>query len=260
MMINPSSGNIISFDDTIPPITTCSLDPPEPNGDNGWYVSDVEVTLNATDDLSGVNRIEYRIQDGNWQTIPGNNGTFIINEDGDDLLIEYYAIDNAGNEETHHIFTIDIDQTVPSIVEIIYEKIGKNKGKMTVVCTDDTSEINRTEFLLDFELWFTDFKDPYEWIVEGYGPGHFYHCEVYDDAGNMEQPGIGIPPHDNKLKGIILYPQIANKTITFFTIFAFSRGLGYPWMGIHIFQWLTYRNDFTGYIGKYWIDGVFHHT
>ncbi|MBA7636884.1 hypothetical protein ES703_44512 [subsurface metagenome] len=51
----PSTGNRISFDDITPPVTTCTLNPPEPNGNNSWYVSDVEVTLNATDDMSGVN-------------------------------------------------------------------------------------------------------------------------------------------------------------------------------------------------------------
>ena len=43
--------------DTTPPVTTHNLDPPEPNGLNDWYVSDVTVTLNATDDLSGVKEI-----------------------------------------------------------------------------------------------------------------------------------------------------------------------------------------------------------
>ena len=40
--------------DCIPPTTSCFLDPLVPNGLNGWYVSNITVTLNATDNESGV--------------------------------------------------------------------------------------------------------------------------------------------------------------------------------------------------------------
>ena len=48
--------------DTTPPRTTHALDPAQPDGDGNWYVSPVEVTLNATDNDggSGVDRTEYR--------------------------------------------------------------------------------------------------------------------------------------------------------------------------------------------------------
>ena len=63
MGINPAIAN---NDDTTPPITTHTLDPPEPDGLNGWYVSNVNVTLTATDDMSGVNVTYYRINGGEW--------------------------------------------------------------------------------------------------------------------------------------------------------------------------------------------------
>ena len=37
--------SLSTLDDTTPPVTTHSLDPPEPDGLNGWYVNDVNVTL-----------------------------------------------------------------------------------------------------------------------------------------------------------------------------------------------------------------------
>ena len=54
-IIIPISGIGVFFDDITPPVTTCTLDPDTPDGDNGWYVSNVTVTLKATDDMSGVN-------------------------------------------------------------------------------------------------------------------------------------------------------------------------------------------------------------
>jgi Regulator of Chromosome Condensation (RCC1) repeat protein len=40
--------------DTAPPATSIALSPPAPDGQNGWYVSDVSVSVSATDDDSGV--------------------------------------------------------------------------------------------------------------------------------------------------------------------------------------------------------------
>jgi hypothetical protein len=224
-------------------------------GENGWYISCVNITFTVFG--SHIENVWYKLNDEGWQLYTGH---FILEicEDGIYIFCVKYE-DNTGNI-TIECVDFKIDKTKPIIIEIIYEKIGKNRGKMTVICEDETSGINRTEFLLDFIPWFTDFDEPYEWIVVGHGPGCFSYCKVYDNAGNIAKPKIGIPPHDNEFKGLILYPEITEKTITFFAIFAFSRGLGYPWIGIHMFQWITYRNDFTGYIGKYWIDAVFHHT
>ena len=101
------------FDDNTPPVTTHSLNPPEPDGENGYYVSNITVTLNATDDLSGVKEIKYRINENKWHTITGDIGLFVVNLEGNDILIEYYAIDNTNNEESIKSFTLDIDKTPP---------------------------------------------------------------------------------------------------------------------------------------------------
>jgi hypothetical protein len=46
--INPITGISSNRDDTTPPVTTISFNPPEPDGENGWYVSNVTVILNAS--------------------------------------------------------------------------------------------------------------------------------------------------------------------------------------------------------------------
>ena len=56
-------------DDTTPPVTTISLNPPAPNGDNGWYVTNITVTLNATDDESGVKVTYYAIDGGQCELV-----------------------------------------------------------------------------------------------------------------------------------------------------------------------------------------------
>ena len=84
-----------SDNDTTPPVTTCILNPLEPDGENGWYVSKITVTLNATDDDSGVNITRYRIDCSAWQIYLQ---PFTMTLDGQHI-IHYYSVDNAGNTE-----------------------------------------------------------------------------------------------------------------------------------------------------------------
>ena len=74
---NHGTNDAISFrniriqplDDSTPPTTTATLDPAEPDGDNGWYHQPVDVTFDADDGRfgSGVATTEYRVDGGDWQ-------------------------------------------------------------------------------------------------------------------------------------------------------------------------------------------------
>ncbi|KYK22804.1 hypothetical protein AYK24_08295 [Thermoplasmatales archaeon SG8-52-4] len=171
----------VNVDDTepesdYPPI----LDPPEPDGCNGWYVSDVEVILNATDPFSnnvssGVKEIRYTINGGAEQVIEGSTGSFVITQDGEDILVEYWAVDWVGNVESpKKSFSIDIDQTSPE-VSLSYEIIGGNKlqgwdFEFSVVATDEMSGIWYVEFYLNEDLQETIYApDPFIWAYTYYG-------------------------------------------------------------------------------------------
>jgi hypothetical protein len=260
------------FDDTTPPITTVSFDPPEPDGENGWYVSDITVILNATDDMSGVKEIRY-IYHG-FHTIPGDNGTFIIAEDGD-VLFEFWAIDNAGNEEIpHHICVVtNIDRTTPEI-ELEYEVTGGNSQvgwEITVTATayDDTSGMNRVEF---------NFSGIFGEIVIGPGP-------IYQWVYTLPP---SIPPRLYGLKaiGLILNPEITDEYVKFFAIFVIIFGLYYRYSyleayaydnagnwdfynimdsfssltvspGIYLFTNVILPSNYTGTIDKFFIRATF---
>jgi hypothetical protein len=110
----------IGCDDTAP-VSSHVLAIPDPNGENGYYVSDLNVTVSAFDpqigcdtDGSGVKEIKWTI-DGVGDTIPGATGTFPITEDGNDIVVEYWAIDWVGNVESKNSFIIDMDQTLAVI-------------------------------------------------------------------------------------------------------------------------------------------------
>lgn len=78
--------------DTTPPVTTATLEG-EQSGD--VYISDVKVTLTATDSGSGVNYTMYKIDDGAWNTY---TAPFMVTGNGDHI-VAFYSVDIAGNIE-----------------------------------------------------------------------------------------------------------------------------------------------------------------
>jgi len=186
----------ISYEDNEPPVTTHTLEPPEPDGLNGWYVSDLTVTLNATDDMSGVKEIIYYVNGGAWHVIPGSNGKFVLTQDGNDITIRYWAIDNAGNVEPKNTIMplIDMDQTPPAFTaeDFTYEVVGGNQWQgwdclFTANATDAMSDMNRVEFYVN---------DVLQETINGSGPTYQWefryptdlHISIYatafDNAGN----------------------------------------------------------------------------
>jgi len=172
-------SNSRNDNDTTPPVTTIYFDPPYPDGDNGWYVSDVTITLEATDDMSGVDFIKYLLDDNDWLTY---TGPFTVESDGYHR-ITYYAVDKAGNvEQPSEVIRFGIDQTPPTI-ELTWEVRGCFEVIFTVICSDATSGMDRVEFYINDVLMFIDDMEPYVWILDQRGP-YTYKFTAFDNAGN----------------------------------------------------------------------------
>jgi hypothetical protein len=188
--------------DGTPPTSEHVLSPAAPDGDNGWYVSDLTVTLNAADpsigcdqDGAGVKEIKYTIN-GVSGSVPGDTGSFKIENDGNDIEVKYWAIDNVGNEEAKHTFKIDMDQTKPDIPESIAYTTEK-KGALwyatfSVTCVDATSGMNRVEWALnDVVQNITTGSGPiYTWTIQWsadlHKPTITFKATAYDEAGNND--------------------------------------------------------------------------
>lgn len=78
-------------------------------GENGWYRSEVEYQITATDATSIPQYGEYRIDNGVWQT----GMTFTVSGDGTHT-VDYRAFDNAGNVTAKNE-TLLIDTTLPEV-------------------------------------------------------------------------------------------------------------------------------------------------
>jgi len=190
---------VIGADGT-PPVSNHSLDPATPDGENGWYVSDVEVTICAEDpsigcdtDGSGVREIKYTVN-GVQGSVPGNTGTFKIHNDGTNIEVKYWAVDNVGNTEAKHTFYINMDQTKPVVPEnISYYAFKENRYwyvTLSVNCTDANSGMDRVEWAIN---------DVVQNITTGPGPNYNWTIQwsdvvdpptfkaiAYDKAGNSD--------------------------------------------------------------------------
>ncbi|MCD6448657.1 MAG: lamin tail domain-containing protein [Thermoplasmata archaeon] len=94
-----------------PPETTYSIAEEQMPWD--WYVTNVTVTLNATDD-TGVKETKYRVDGGDWNAY---TEPFVISEPGSHL-VEYYSIDVWGVEEEVKNFTVNIANTSSNLAVI----------------------------------------------------------------------------------------------------------------------------------------------
>ena len=268
LSINSSSGNIRFLDDTTPPVTTYTLDPPEPDGENGWYVSNVTVILEATDDISGVKEIHYRISLGEWEVQAGDFVIFILDYDCFiDGFIEFYAVDFAENqEEIKSYCCINIDQLPPDIA-LSFEVVGGNPVDgwdilFTADAMDECSGMDRVEFYLNDVLQ--------ETVT---GPGPCYHWTFKY-----------LPNNNIRVIGLIRNLEITEEFVNFTAMVVIA--LGIPGMeihvevcaydtagnvdcdemqspsppidpGIYLFKNLALPNNYTGYIGKFLILATF---
>jgi hypothetical protein len=248
--------------DTTPPVTFCTLDPPEPDGENGWYISRITITLNAIDENSGVNVTYYQIDGGIWKPY---SQPFNITTDCSKHIIKYFSIDYAGNTEQTNNVTFAMDHTKPSVF-LSYTITGGNGlcGWVLTFCltaSDETSKMNRAEFYINEKLQET---------VYGLGPD--YGWDYY---------GSSI-----KIRGFIRDPEMVESFVKFYAILVMVIGfidpnlwysaIGYDnagnWMkdeiehpsfrvpikpGFYLFQNMTIPNNYTGYIGRYIIRAEF---
>ncbi|MGC9308365.1 MAG: OmpL47-type beta-barrel domain-containing protein, partial [Thermoplasmatota archaeon] len=188
---------VINVVTSVAPVTTCDVYPPHPAKYTGWYTDAVTIRLDAVDGVSGVSGTYYRFNEGNWLTY---TESIVVATDGR-YTLEYYSVDNAGNEEAVQSNTFKIDKTSPSLTfkqpsqghlylmgrEILPLKhtVVIGPATLAVDAGDDTAGIEMVEFYIDDELQKTVTDEPFELVWDE--PAFWKHtiqAIAVDQAGN----------------------------------------------------------------------------
>ncbi len=132
--------------DTTPPVTTAGVS--GPLGSNGWYVGPTTVDFTAVDDLSGVFRTEFSLDDGaTWTT-----GASVSLSASAVHNILYRSTDFVGNAETPKSIGVKLDTKPP--VTTASTRLHKILGvtislEVDLSAFDNVSGVASTEYSLD---------------------------------------------------------------------------------------------------------------
>ena len=115
-----------------------------------WFTGPVPVTLNASDNLSGVAGTFYSVDGGPEQAYAG---TFTISGEGVHTF-DYWSVDIAGNTETHKTRTVRIDSTAPVTQASVSGTAGTNGWhrsavQVTLTATDNLSGVMASFYRID---------------------------------------------------------------------------------------------------------------
>ena len=205
-------------------------------GSNGWYVSDVEISVEAVDDYSGVDKIEYSTDGSNWQeyTIP-----VVVSTDGTTTFY-FKAVDVAGNVEMTRTITFSIDQTPPVTTSELTGTLGENGWYVSDVsislsASDTDSGEAYTEYSFDQLDWYV-YSEPI--ILQNEGLTDVFYRSI-DNAGNVESTKVVSISIDT------IAPTIPNLSETSHDLNFWNRN------NLVDIQWSTSCDDISGLLGYY---------
>lgn len=157
-------------------------------GEDGIFTEPVTVNLTAGGTDGEPSGLEYRVNAGEWASVPAS-GEVVIDGSGTTLL-DYRATVGDTVVSGYATFTFDAVDTVAPTVKI---ELSKKNGvsnpakplKVTVTATDETSEIRIIEYRVDGGAW-TEIASGETVTVREKGP-HFIEARATDVHGNTSE-------------------------------------------------------------------------
>ncbi|MCK0116106.1 plastocyanin/azurin family copper-binding protein [Isoptericola sp. S6320L] len=160
--------------------------------DAGEYVGSASITLDATDDDSGVASVEYQLDGGTWYRYASR---LTVPTPGEHTL-SYRATDVAGNVSAPGTVTFTVASDVPEDTvapEVTASVSGERDARgsfvgratVTLAASDEGSGVDRTEFQVDGGTW-QRYAAPF---VVGSDGDHVVRYRATDGAGNASRTG-----------------------------------------------------------------------
>lgn len=175
--------------DTTAPVTTATVNRESPTGENGWYTTEVTVTLTAVDEESGVKSPKYRINGEEWMEY---TEAILFNEDGI-FTLEYHSSDNSGNIEEVKSIKIKLDKTAPeTTVAVNPENPTGTNGwytsdvAVTLSASDSMTDVKITQYRINKEEW-KEYTEALQLSADG---KYTIEYRSVDGAGNVEETKV----------------------------------------------------------------------
>jgi hypothetical protein len=152
-------------------------------GNGGWFLSNIGLTFDGEDQLSGLNRTMFKMDGAPWSEF---TGPISVEGEGRHIIL-YYSIDRVGNVEGQRNLTIRLDLNAPSTAYLIIGNLGAGDWfvspvNLSLSASDSVSGLSSTAYRLDRGLW-QIYLAPIQVDVSGM---HEVEFRSIDGAGNME--------------------------------------------------------------------------
>lgn len=193
----------VAVDNTGPVIVVTTDSPVKKIGETIFYQKNVLFSVNTSDALSGVNKVEYSIDGTNYQeyaapfAIPstGDINLKVRSIDNVNNLTEQFAfrvLDDAGNEVEMKDVAIRMatDETAPTveikpdkeIKKIENQNVASTDVKYTIEAKDDGSGVATILYRVDGKGDFIPYKSEIQFLNNG---KHQIDARALDKAGNI---------------------------------------------------------------------------
>jgi hypothetical protein len=173
---------LILLSDRIPPATS-------DNYDGAWYNADFTITLAASDSVSGVAATYYRVNGGSIKRV-GIDGQPRISSEGANNTLEYWSLDNVGNEELPHkiLAGMKLDKTPPTGSLLINGNatyVNSTSATLTISANDTVSGLAKMRFGNDSITWTTweTYNVSRAWTLTSGDGAKTVYCQFMDNAG-----------------------------------------------------------------------------
>jgi hypothetical protein len=148
----------------------------------GWFASDVNITLSSQDQGSGVSSMFFRLDGGEWQAYDRQVGA---SGEGSHVL-EFYAVDLAGNSGTVVAAEFGMDTVAPTIsflplVEALGDGTYLYQLSARLTAEDGGSGIRSISYRVGDATWLPVDGD----LLLRSGGVHLIECQAFDMAGNQ---------------------------------------------------------------------------
>lgn len=188
------------------PVTTASVTPAQPDGQNGWYVHPATVSLSASDNVYGVAKTEYSLDGGTtWQTY---TAPLTLDQDGQIKLL-YLSTDTEGLTEAAQTCSLNLD-TTPPVTTAAVGGTARNgwyntTATVTLSAADSSSGVSKTEYRLGDQGDWTTYTGPITLSQNGRWNLAFRST---DSAGNVEEARQQTVQIDRTLPAFKLTPGV----------------------------------------------------